>query len=103
VVTIWPIYETIPVKPAANALDWLKSGYDVIAFASPSAVDSFCDGIGKQVAPSKNCVIACIGPMTAQRARDRKMTVDIVPDTADFQGLVSALIDRFSSQVSGEV
>jgi uroporphyrinogen-III synthase len=100
VVTVWPIYETIPVVPAAGALDNLNSGFDAITFASPSAVDSYCDGIGKQSPPSQHCLIACIGPMTARRARERGLTVDVVPDTSDVSCLVSALFHRFRLQVA---
>ena len=78
-------YRTVPVVPspedAARA-----AGADAITFTSSSTVSHFVSA-GIAVPP----VVACIGPITAQTARDAGITVDAVADTSTVEGLVEAL------------
>jgi uroporphyrinogen-III synthase len=61
---------------------------DAIAFTSSSTVDNFLDGAGPDAVPP---VVVCIGPVTAETARRRGLTVTAVADRHDLDGLVAAV------------
>lgn len=67
----------------------LAGGVDLVTFASPSAVEGFVQGLGREVA---GLPCAVIGPVTAQAAREAGLEVraTAVPSTAD--GLVEAIV-----------
>jgi uroporphyrinogen III methyltransferase/synthase len=68
------------------------AGADVIVFLSASAVDSFVDANGA----STPAVVACIGPVTAERASTRGLTVSVEAPAGD----VAALVDLIAAAVS---
>jgi len=74
----------------------LSSGeIDIITFTSSSTVTNFVkllDGYDFQTLPA-NVTIACIGPVTADTARDLGLKVDLVADEYTIPGLVRALIN----------
>jgi uroporphyrinogen III methyltransferase/synthase len=45
--------------------------------------------------------LACIGPITAETARDAGLTVDVVANKSTIPGLVDALVEYFPT-VRGE-
>lgn len=100
VVVRWPIYETVPVRLKSSDLQMLKAGIDVITFASPSVVDSFCEQFPDYALMLDECIVACIGPMTKQRACERDLRVDVIPTKFDIPGLVDAIIEHFDSKIS---
>ena len=61
---------------------------DVITFSSPSTVDRYLALSGRRVPP----VVACIGPATADAARQAGLVVDVVADEHTAAGLVAALV-----------
>lgn len=69
------------------------SGIDAITFASSSTVRSFRQ---KYPGDIKGPVIACIGPVTAQTAREMGLSVDVEPEEFTIPALVEALIRHFS-------
>jgi len=80
-------YETRPVEAAPPHSDVVMSGdYDLVAFASPSAVDAFVQRFG-----SPSAAIACIGSTTAGAARDRGLTVDVTPEKHSADALAEAI------------
>jgi len=91
------VYKVIPVEPNPEALDTLLTGnLDVAAFFSPSALTGLAahlaqDGclIGEIL---RGITVACIGPTTAQAARELGLQVDLVPDTPGVEGMLAALI-----------
>ena len=91
-----PIYETVSNELTAGQLQRLESKIDGITFASPSAVDSFCQQVQHHTMLSPGCVIACIGPTTGQKARELGLNVDIVPQQYSIPGLVKALVQYFA-------
>ena len=62
---------------------------DVITFTSSSTVDRFLEAVGPGAVPP---IVACIGPITADTARARGLTVDVVADVHTTAGLVDALV-----------
>ncbi len=64
---------------------------DVITFTSPSTVDGYLALSGGRVPP----VVACIGPVTAEAARQAGLTVDVVAAEHSDAGLVAELVARW--------
>jgi len=67
---------------------------DMITFTSPSTVDNLLHLVkGKPVEKGvSGAKIACIGPITAQRAAEKGLEVTIVPDTYTIEGLLDAIV-----------
>ena len=71
---------------------------DMITLTSPSTVDNFLallkgESIFKEIVKAK---VACIGPITAQRAIERGLRVDIVPDKYTVDALTKAIIQYYT-------
>ncbi|MGQ0604077.1 MAG: uroporphyrinogen-III synthase [Anaerolineales bacterium] len=107
-------YHTRPAAPDPRGLAELRRGVDAVTFTSSSTVRNFVrlisgsdqyidpanirrmgrDGIPM---PSLNrAVIACIGPVTAQTAREAGLPVDVMAQAYTMDGLVAALVDYFA-------
>jgi len=109
-------YRTLPAAPDPQGLTELRRGVDAITFTSSSTVRNFVallsgstkyidaanyrrmghDGIPM---PSLNrAIIACIGPITAQTAREVGLPVDVMARREAYttDGLVAALVEYFS-------
>jgi len=108
------VYRTLPAAPDPQGLMELRRGVDAITFTSSSTVRNFVallsgstkyidaanyrrmghDGIPM---PSLNrAAIACLGPITAQTAREVGLPVDVMAREYTMQGLVAALVEYFS-------
>lgn len=100
-VEVVPAYETVlDDAGAAEMSDMLLSGeIDIITFTSSSTVKNFIkllDGFDFQELPA-TVTIACIGPVTAETARELGLHVDLVAEEYTIPGLVRALIDAAGS------
>ncbi len=84
-------YRTVPTTLDADAVAGAASA-DAIAFTSASTIDNYVDVAGKAAVPP---VVACIGPVTAARARQRGLAVSVEAAESSVDGLVAALIDHF--------
>jgi uroporphyrinogen III methyltransferase/synthase len=62
---------------------------DLVTFTSSSTVTRFLDAAGHEALPP---VVAAIGPITAQTARDRGVKVDIEAEVHSIDGLVDAIL-----------
>jgi hydroxymethylbilane synthase len=98
-VDVLPIYRTLPADIAPEALDLLRGGVDAVTFTSGSTVRSFAAaleraGLGGLLAATP---VACIGPVTAQAARDLGLGPAVVADTHTGTGLVRALTVYFEN------
>ncbi len=72
---------------------------DVLTFTSASTVRGFVgqfEGEARAVEAACEKTIACIGPITAEAAREAGLQVDVVADTFTTQGLIIALEAHFS-------
>ena len=67
---------------------------DLIAFTSPSAVSYFIDMVQRSLG---DITVAAIGPITAARARDLGLRVEIEAKEHSVQGLVAAIVSYFGS------
>jgi uroporphyrinogen III methyltransferase/synthase len=79
-------YQTERVPPPPDVLAAAASA-DVVTFTSSSTVTNYLD-LGVPVPP----FVACIGPITAETARQRGLTVGAVADVHSVDGLVAALL-----------
>jgi uroporphyrinogen III methyltransferase/synthase len=100
-VDVVPVYRTI--APAAS-LEALKHEFDacrinVVTFTSSSTVRNFVDLIGGADAVMRmasRAVVACIGPVTAETARECGLRVAIVPPENTVPALADAIVRHFS-------
>jgi len=100
VVTDIALYATVTATPTSDALAELAQGFEAITFASPSSVRGFLeivDRADRQLASLVDAaVIACIGPVTAQAARDQGLTVTLTPDEYTLDALVQSLAQYYA-------
>ena len=76
----------------------LEGRIDVVTFVSPSAVRSFVKIYGTEAAADllKNTVVAVIGPVTAEAARQLGIPVTIQPPTHTIAALVDAIVAHYA-------
>jgi|YelNatPaOPRAMG01_1025707.scaffolds.fasta_scaffold04869_8 uroporphyrinogen III methyltransferase/synthase len=97
-------YRTLTAEPAPEALVELERGLDAVVFTSSSTVTGLFEILGPRAQNIlKDAVIACIGPITAQTARERNLRVSITAQEYTSTGLVRALIDYYRSQKEGSL
>ena len=74
-----------------------EGSVDVITFTSTSTVKNFMELIGNDMKAFLGLtVIACIGPITAQTAKDLGLKVDIIPKEYTVESLTQALEEHFT-------
>jgi uroporphyrinogen III methyltransferase / synthase len=89
------VYETLPVRPDADALSVLESGVDVITLTSPSTVHNFVSiarqhGLDPLSLPG-NPLFACIGPITEQAAREEGLVKRVTAKEYTTEGLIEVI------------
>ncbi len=82
-------YRTVPVVPAPE-LRVAAGAADAITFTSGSTVDAYVAAAGPAGVPP---VVVAIGPVTADAARARGLSVTAVAEPHTTEGLVAALVD----------
>ncbi len=92
-----PVYHTIHGTPSALTFDEMRAGVDIITFSSSSTVRNFCDLLGDEAHTlTERALIACIGPITAQTARELGLRVDVVANDYTIAGLLTALTEHLT-------
>jgi uroporphyrinogen III methyltransferase/synthase len=92
-VNVVTAYRTRPAEPSASALAEAGKA-DAITFTSSSTVTNFVQVAGLDAVPA---VVVCIGPVTAETAREVGLTVDVVAEEHTIDGLVQALVHALRS------
>jgi uroporphyrinogen III methyltransferase / synthase len=97
-VQVVPVYQTVVPQAAVKAIaDRLRSQeIEVITFASSSTVRNFVELFGGIEELKKNLqhtIVGCIGPITAQTARELGLQVDVVAGQNTIPALVEALVE----------
>ena len=93
-VTVVPAYETLLDGDGATevAARIAEGTIDVVTFTSSSTVKNFVTALGPVPPPLVGIALACIGPTTAQTARELfQREPDIMADEYTIPGLVAAL------------
>ena len=89
-------YRTVVPSGMGPAVwDALAGGIDVITLTSSSAVRNLLGFLDGDVKAISNCVVACIGPVTAKTAQELGLEPDIVASEHTVEGLVDAIESYF--------
>jgi uroporphyrinogen III methyltransferase / synthase len=100
-VDVVPAYQTVPPKRKNQHFTRrLKDGaISVVTFTSSSTVTNFLDQLDADLKPYLDAVtFACIGPITADTARARGLTIDIIPKQYTVDALVQAIVDYYADK-----
>ncbi len=89
------VYKTLPVEANADGLAALRAGVDVITLTSPSTVQNFI-AIARQneldpLALPGNPLLACIGPITEQAAREEGLINLVTAKEYTTEGLIDVI------------
>jgi uroporphyrinogen III methyltransferase/synthase len=89
------VYRTVRPEGLGSQLQATLPGLDVVAFTSSSTVRHFVGALGSQSLGDalKHTAVACIGPITAETARQMGLKPEIVAEEYTIDGLVKALVD----------
>jgi uroporphyrinogen III methyltransferase/synthase len=91
-------YQTVRDDSAAEELrEELSAGrIDAVTFTSSSTVRNFVEGLGASDVASmlKHVTVACIGPVTADTARELGLEPTLVAEEFTVEGLVQALLQN---------
>jgi uroporphyrinogen III methyltransferase / synthase len=95
------VYRNVP--PTSEELDalrvrFLNGEFDVVTFASPSAVNSFRQAIPPNIFGSGHPLVAVIGPTTSAAAKELGFPVNIEATEATSNGLVDAIAAFYSQK-----
>lgn len=91
-----PVYRTLtPPNSAERLRDILSEGIDIFTFTSSSTVTNLVELLDGNTGMLKDATIACIGPITAERAADLGLRVDIVASEHTVAGLIEAVEYHF--------
>ncbi|MCP3678509.1 MAG: uroporphyrinogen-III C-methyltransferase [Deltaproteobacteria bacterium] len=105
-IDVVPVYRTIrPRGKREEARRLLKDGeIDAVTFTSSSTVSNFLAMFkkGEGVALLENTKVACIGPITADTARQYGVEVDIMASRYTMSGLTAAMGGSFSGEERAE-
>lgn len=94
-VTVAPVYRTVIRTDGAGAVaERIRDGgVAIITFTSSSTVRHFHDAVGSALGPDlQRAKIACIGPITADTARQLGYRVDAVAEEHTMEGLTRACL-----------
>ena len=71
-------------------------GIDVVTFTSSSTARNLVEILGDDRNLLDDCVIACIGPITAGTAQELGLSVDIIAAEHNVEGLADALVNHYA-------
>ena len=91
-VDVVPAYETVPELACGEEITrrLTHGDIDFVTFTSSSTVKNLVQQLGN-ITPLQQVKIACIGPVTADTARNFALEPDIVAETYTIDGLVDAI------------
>ena len=90
------VYRTVTPKDTAERLrDVLAEGIDIATFTSSSTVGNLVELLEDNTSALKDATIACIGPITAERAAELGLSADIVATEHTIAGLIEAVESYF--------
>jgi uroporphyrinogen III methyltransferase / synthase len=96
-------YSVGPARPSAPLLELLACGeIRVAVFFSPSALHGLAHMLGEQplVQALAGVAVACVGPTTAEAARELGVNVAVTPEEHTVEGVVAALVKWRGTQTS---
>lgn len=102
-VDVVTVYRTVAGKADRAALVRLlqEQAVDAVTFTSSSTVEHFVELIGGDTGLLQGCVVASIGPITADAAASWGIKTDVMPQEYTGPGLVQALAQYFTMRRGG--
>ena len=96
-VDVVPVYESVPDETDTEGIcEQLQAReVDVVTFTASSTVEGFLERFGNL--DLSYLTVACIGPITADTARNAGLQVDVVAEEYTVTGLVAALEAHFAA------
>ena len=93
-----PAYRTlVPDGLVTQARELLgKGAIDAVTFASSSTVSNLMSAVSGDTRLLDGTMVACIGPVTAQRAEEHGLRVDVVANEHTIPGLVRSMKEYFA-------
>lgn len=92
------IYKAVAEKRVSKEMfeEIISGNVDFITFTSSSTVHNFINivGLDNALRINKKTKIACIGPITAQTAKEAGLSIDVVAKDYTVDGLIAAIIDN---------
>ena len=89
-------YRTVLAEDSETiARSAFEDGIDVVTFTSSSTVKNLRHLLDGDVTPINNCVVVCMGPVTASTAKSFGVRVDIVPEEQSIPGIITAIRNHF--------
>lgn len=87
-----------PASLPSEAKELLLQGkIDIVTFTSSSTVKNLAALLGDEFPVVNQATIACIGPITAQTARELGLRVDVEAQEHTIPGLVEALVEYYAN------
>ncbi len=90
------IYQAVAEQRVSEGIlaEIMAGNIDYITFTSSSTVDNFVKvvGLDNALRINKNAKVACIGPITADTAKNRGLTVDLIAQDYTIAGLMAAIM-----------
>jgi len=96
------VYRTVRPEGLESQLRGILPELDVITFTSSSTVRHFVEALSSQgsAAIPEDVAVACIGPITAETARQMGLQPEVVAEEYTIDGLVKALLEWRKTQGS---
>ena len=101
IVDVIPVYQNVvPYRNQKRIRRALRRGLDAITCTSASTVTNLAKILGAidLSRPLRGATIACIGPITAEAARDHGLTPHCVARVSTFRGLTTTIRNHFPTQ-----
>jgi uroporphyrinogen III methyltransferase/synthase len=98
------VYRNVAPEADAPALRkrLMAGGLDALTFTSPSTVRHFLQLLDEEARrAARRCLVAAIGPVTAEALRKEGLGPDVVPERASAPELVAALARAFQATGAG--
>jgi len=102
-VDVVEVYRTVTAETGKEGVrELLKAGrIDMVTFTSSSTVNNFVEIFEKEGDPiqgwMEKVAVACIGPVTADTAREKGFTVSLMPHEYTIEALTEAIMQFFTS------
>ncbi len=91
-------YRTVLEEDSADmARKAFANGIDVVTFTSSSTVKNLHHLLNGNPTPINNCVVVCMGPVTASTAESFGIRVDVTPEEQSISGMIAAIRRYFEN------
>jgi uroporphyrinogen III methyltransferase/synthase len=106
-VDVVPVYRTIkPDYDTDRVRGMLEKGaVDMVTFTSSSTVTNFFEMFEEKTRDLKKwmsrVIVACIGPVTAETARKKGLSVGLIPREYTIESLTESIVEYFTAEHSG--